>query len=178
MNQTSKIHWLQRFDRYLWWFSFTLGGITLIFMTGFSTWNVLIMRKALNAPIQGAEDLLILSLVTIVALSIPLGARTGAHIEIEVLESSMSAGFAKWSAIVMKCLGAVLLVVLSWRLFHAGSQAERFGETTQQLLISYEPFYYMLAVSSALFAVVVVIDIWQLRTKGKVTKFQLRGDAL
>ena len=64
-------------------------------MTGFSVWNVLIMRKALNSPIVGAEDLLILSLVVIVALSIPLGARTGAHIEIEVFESRMSAGICQ-----------------------------------------------------------------------------------
>jgi TRAP-type C4-dicarboxylate transport system permease small subunit len=114
------MHWLRFFDQIFWWVSLVPGGATLIFMTGFSTWNVLVMRKALNAPIQGAEDLLILSLVVIVAQSIPLGARTGAHIEIEFLESSMTVRFAKWSIIVMKCLGAVLLVVLSWRLFHAG----------------------------------------------------------
>ena len=79
-------------DTALKWIALVFGGLTLIFMTGFSAWNVLIMRKTFNAPILGAEDLLVLALVVIVALSIPYGARTRAHIEIELLETRMSAG--------------------------------------------------------------------------------------
>ena len=165
-------------DRFLTWVSLGLGGATLAFMTGFSVWNVLVMRKALNAPITGAEDLLILALVVIVALSIPLGARTGAHIEIEVLESRMSAGFAKWSMIFVKVLGFVLLVIMAWRLWHAGQSAVRFGETTQQLLISYEPFYYLLAGSAALYALVLLLDIWQLLRTDKVVLLNVGGSSL
>ena len=112
-------------DRCLVWVSPILGGATLVFMTGFSVWNVLIMRKALNSPIVGAEDLLSLALVVIVALSVPLGARTGAHIEIEVLESKMSAWFAKWSMIVVKLLGTGLVVVMAWPHFPRHAKAAR-----------------------------------------------------
>lgn len=165
-------------DRVLTWISLICGGATLAFMTFFSVWNVLIMRKALNAPIIGAEDLLILVLVAIVALSIPLGARSGAHIEIEVFESRMSAAFAKWSMIVIKLLGMALLLVMAWRLWHAGVSAAKFGETTQQLLISYEPFYYLLAVSVALYAVVLALDIWQLLRGRAVVRLKIGGDGL
>jgi len=164
-------------DRLLTWGALICGGATLIFMTGFSVWNVLIMRKALNAPITGAEDLLILSLVVIVALSIPLGARTGAHIEIEVLEARMSVACAKWSMIAVKLMGAALLCVMSWRLWHAGGTASKFGETTQQLLISYEPFYYLLASSIAIYAAVLVLDIWQLLRFGKVVTLSFENGA-
>ena len=163
-------------DRLLKWLSLILGGATLVFMTGFSVWNVLIMRKALNSPIVGAEDLLILSLVVIVALSIPLGARTGAHIEIEVLESRMSAGFAKWSMILVKLLGTSLLAVMAWRLWLSGHGAERFGETTQQLLISFEQFYYLLSVSTGLYAAVLLLDIWQLLRSSKVASLKIGGE--
>lgn len=165
-------------DRALTWVSLTCGGAALVFMTGFSVWNVLVMRKALNNPIVGAEDLLMLSLVVIVALSIPLGARTGAHIEIEVMEARMSAGFAKWSMIFVKLLGALLLGVMAWRLWHAGQSAVRFGETTQQLLISYEPFYYMLAVSVAIYAAVIILDIWQMLRSDKVVQLTIGGGPL
>ncbi|MDF1775470.1 MAG: TRAP transporter small permease [Rhizobiaceae bacterium] len=167
-----------RLDAALNWVSLICGGATLAFMTGFSVWNVLVMRKTLNSPIAGAEDLLILSLVVIVALSVPLGARTGAHIEIEVLEGHMSAGFAKWSMIFVKLLSAALLAVMSWRLWHAGQSAERFGETTQQLLISYEPFYYLLAASVALYAVVVVLDIRALLSGEKIVLLKTGGESL
>lgn len=165
-------------DRVLTWISLICGGFALFFMTGFSVWNVLIMRKALNAPIVGAEDILILLLVVIVALSVPLGARTGAHIEIEVLESKMSAGFAKWSMIGVKLLGVALLVTMSWRLWHAGQSAEKFGETTQQLLISYEPFYYLLAVSMAIYAAVIILDIGQILRSNEVVRLKVGGGAL
>jgi len=155
-------------DTLLKWIALVCGGLTLLFMTGFSAWNVLIMRKAFNAPILGAEDLMVLALVTVVALSIPFGARTGAHIEIELLETRMSPGFGRWSMILVKVLGAVLLFVMARQLWHAGQSAVRFGETTQQLLISYEPFYYMLAVSALLFGIVLITDIWQLLRSGKV----------
>ncbi len=169
---------IRRLDTVLTWVALICGGVTLVFMTGFSVWNVLVMRKALNAPITGAEDLLILALVVIVALSIPLGARTGAHIEIEALESRMSAGFAKWSMIVIKCLAVVLLGFMAWRLWHAGGTASKFGETTQQLLISYESFYYLLSVSAAIYGVVVVLDIWQLLRGDKVVLLRVGGGQL
>ncbi|GAA6208064.1 hypothetical protein NBRC116601_13570 [Cognatishimia sp. WU-CL00825] len=172
-SEIEKFPLIEQLDRVLTWVSLFCGGLTLVFMTGFSVWNVLIMRKALNSPIVGAEDLLILSLVVIVALSIPLGARTGAHIEIEVLEARMSKGFAKWSMIAVKLLGFGLLCVMAQQLLHAGQNAVRFGETTQQLLISFEPFYYLLAASSSFYALVLVLDIWQLMQSDQVVKLKI-----
>lgn len=169
---------LRIFDRVLVWVSLLLGGATLGGMTVLSVWNVLIMRKALNNPIKGAEDVLVLMLVSIVALAIPLGARTGAHIEIEVLETRMSRAFARWSHLLVKVLSLVLLVVMTWRLWHAGQGAVRFGETTQQLMISYEPFYYLLAVSTALYATVVAIEIVQLLRGKKTARLNMGSDVL
>ena len=163
-------------DRILIWVSLTCGGIALAFMTFYSVFNVLVMRKALNAPIQGAEDLLALSLVVIVALSIPFGARTGAHIEIEVLESRMSRAFAKWSMIFVKLLGIGLLAIMSWRLWEAGTKAVKFGETTQQLLISYEPFYYLLSIAIGIYSLVIVLDIWQLIRTDKVRTINIGSE--
>jgi len=167
---------LRGLDKILIWVSLIFGGAALAFMTVFSVWNVLIMRKTMNSPIQGAEDLLALSLVVIVALSIPFGARTGAHIEIEVLESRMSPGFAKWSMIFVKLLGIALLAVMSWRLWEAGTKAVKFGETTQQLLISYEPFYYLLSIAIGIYCLVVVLDIWQIVRNDKIVKIDIGTD--
>jgi len=164
-NSTGLLKWL---DKILIWVSLICGGAALTFMTVFSVFNVLVMRKALNSPIQGAEDLLVLSLVVIVALSVPYGARTGAHIEIEVLESWMSRTFARWSMIIVKILGIGLLAVMSWRLWETGTKAVKFGETTQQLLISYEPFYYLLSIAFAVYTLVLILDIWQLLRYSKV----------
>lgn len=165
-------------DRMLTWLALILGGATLAFMTVYCAFNAAIMRKLLNSPIVGAEDVLVLALVVIVALSIPFGARTGAHIEIDFLESRMSAGFAKWSMILVKCAGFVLLAIMSWRLWHAGDSAARFGETTQLLYIPYGPFYYLLSVAIGIYAAVLILDIWQLFRTGRVVKLKIIGDGL
>ena len=177
-NESSIGKFISLLDKILKFIALIGGGMTLICMTLLSVWNVLIMRKALNAPIIGAEDVMILLLVMIVALSIPLGGRAGAHIEIEVLETHMSEWFAKWSMIFVKLLSVALLSTMAWRLWHAGQSAVRFGETTQQLLISYEPFYYLLSVSIALYALILLLDIWQLLKSGRVVSLKFTGDAL
>lgn len=166
---------LRLLDTALKWVALLLGGLTLGFMTLFSAWNVLIMRKMFNDPILGAEDLLMLALVTVVALSIPFGARTGAHIEIELLENKMSPPFSKWSLVLVKIFCAVLLAVAARQLWHAGQSAVKFGETTQQLLISFEPFYYMLSLSALLYTIVLVTDIWQLLRNGRVVQMKTEG---
>lgn len=139
--------------------AFLAGSATLIFMTVFSTFNVLVMRKALNSPIRGAEDLMVLALVTVVAIAIPFGARTGAHIEIELLEPYMKQRFANISLAVMKLIAIGLVATLSWQLWLAGGQASRFGQASQQLVISFGPFYRILAVSTAIYTVILVTDL-------------------
>ncbi|WP_170763278.1 TRAP transporter small permease [Ruegeria lacuscaerulensis] len=162
-------------DKFLLGIALIGGGLTLAFMVFLSAANVLVMRKIFGAPIKGAEDLLILSLVILVALAIPLGGRTGAHIEIEVFESRMSAGFEKWSMVLLRLIGGGLMFVMSWQLIHAGQKATKFGETTQQLLISYEPFYYLLAISSGLYGIVLFLDVYQRLFRGSVRLLDLGG---
>lgn len=165
--------WLKTLDRGLIGAALIGGGAMLAFMTLFGTFNVLVMRKALNAPIRGAEDLMILSLVILVAIAIPFGGRCGAHIEIEILESRMSPGFSRWSLLVLRLVAGALMLLMAWELIAAGQKATRFGETTQQLLISYEPFYYLLAGCVALYVLVLLADALQLAVSGKLTQIGL-----
>ncbi|MEM9320540.1 MAG: TRAP transporter small permease [Pseudomonadota bacterium] len=180
MTQESPIG--RRADAVLRTISLTLGGLALAGMTGLSVFNVLIMRKALNSPIQGAEDILILALVFVVAISIPFGARNGAHIEIEMLEPYMSPLISRVTLILMKVIGFGLLVIMSWRLWESGKAATQFGETTQQLLISFEPFYYLLSVAIAAYALLLLAEIIHLLRGGALPRSEtgtdLDGDAL
>lgn len=165
--------WIKALDRLLTWLAFGVGGTMLAFMTLFGTWNVLVMRKVLNAPVRGAEDLMILSLVILVAVAIPFGGRCGAHIEIEVMESRMSPGFARWSMFALRLVGGGLMLLMAYELVEAGKKATKFGETTQQLLISYEPFYFLLALCVAVYALVLVSDAVQLILRGRISQLSL-----
>ncbi|WP_417281031.1 TRAP transporter small permease [Celeribacter sp.] len=165
------------FNRWLTRIALATGGTVLTVMTLLCVVNVLIMRKLLAAPIVGAEDALILFLVTFVALSIPFGARTGAHIEIEVVSEMLPRRLALGLHIVARFGGGAFLGLMSWQLAEAGSHAARFGEVTQQLEISYEPFYYLLAVCFGLFAANQIADAWQMIRTGQAAILSLEGEA-
>ncbi len=167
-NNKQLFLWINRLDRVLVSIALIGGGLTLFFMMALSSFNVLVMRKILNFPIKGVEDLLILSLVLLVSFSIPFGGRTGAHIEIEIFESRMSKHFAQWSMLILRLIAGGLMLLMSFQLVHAGQKATQFGETTQQLLISYEPFYYILAVCVGLYVLVLLSDAAQLLMHGQI----------
>lgn len=166
---------LNRIDKMLTYVALFGGGLTLLFLTALSVFNVLVMRKALNAPIKGAEDILVLALVLLVAFAIPFGARTGAHIEIEVLEPAMPRAFARVSLLAMKVLGVITLAIMSWRLSNAGTNAAVFGESSQTLLISLAPFYHLLAVATGVYCVILMLEIWQIVRTGSVRWLSLAG---
>ena len=151
--------WLRLLDLWVERLTFLVGGIGLAVMVLLTSWNVIVMRKALNDPIVGAEDILILNLAILVAVAIPYGGRSGAHIEIEIFETWMSKAFARWSLVAMKLLAIPLVAILAWRLFKSGASARDFGEATQQLLISYEPFYYAMGAMIALYAAILIADL-------------------
>lgn len=175
-QQPRLIRWLDAFDRVLKLLSLTTGGFLLGFMMLFGSFNVLVMRKALNNPIVGTEDLLILSLVLVAAISVPFGGRVGAHIEIEVLERFFPRWFDLTSLLVLRAVGVGLMGVMTWQLIEAGHNAARFGETTQQLLIPYGPFYYVLAACVALYGLVLASDIAQLILHGDIRQIRLGDD--
>ena len=155
----SRPGWLRRLDRWVERLTFLVGGIGLAVMVLLTSWNVIAMRKVLNDPIVGAEDILILNLVILVAVAIPYGGRSGAHIEIEIFETWMSKAVARWSLVAMKLLAIPLVAILAWRLFESGASAREFGEATQQLLISYGPFYFAMGAMIALYVALLIADL-------------------
>ena len=150
---------LRRLDRALTWLALGVGGATLAFMTVLSTVNVLVMRKALNDPIRGGEDLMVLALVVVVAVSIPYGARTGAHIEIELLDEHLPARLRAVTLPLVKVLAIAIVSLLSWQLWLAGGSASRFGEASRELVISFGPFYRILAAAAAVYVFVLVLEL-------------------
>ena len=176
MSPERPLPWLDAFDRVLKLACLWLGAGLLGFMAIYGSFNVLIMRKFLNNPIVGTEDLLVLSLVLVAAISIPFGGRVGAHIEIEVLEHLMPPKLDRVIQLVLRAVAVALMGLMSWQLIEAGHNAERFGETTQQLLIPYGPFYFMLAGCVVLYALVLLSDIAQLLRHGSIRQMPIGGE--
>jgi TRAP-type C4-dicarboxylate transport system permease small subunit len=134
-----------------------LGGLILFILMGMTVLDV-VFRYVLNAPIGGSQDISIVLLVVIVACSIAYGARTGAHVSVDLFGHLFGPTFARVSDILVRIFAAGVTAVWSWQLFRSGRVATQLEEGTLLLAIPFEPFYQVLAIGVWLYAIVLVLE--------------------
>lgn len=140
-----------------------LGGIALGALALLTVADAL-LRSFANRPILGGNDMVQVLLVLVVAASIPLCIHAGRAIAIEMILERLPAGPRVVITKMSDLLCATVLAVLSWRCAINASQAALFGETTMLLQIPFGPFYWCLAVSFALSALLFALKFagWRL----------------
>ncbi|MDF1592711.1 MAG: TRAP transporter small permease [Desulfobacterales bacterium] len=157
---------LDRLDRIVRSTALWGGGLMLVGLMGLTVVDV-ILRYLFNAPIYGARDVAKLILLVMVALSVAYSARTGGQISIEVFSAMMGPRLLRWIEVLVRFVATAMLLVLTWRLWHSGQNAGRFGEASLALQIPFKPFYFILAVGMLLYAAVLIAEIplyWRNRT--------------
>jgi len=135
-----------------------IGGLVLTFMVGVTVVDVT-LRYVFNSPIPGGEDYGSLSLCVLVATAIAYSARTGGQVSVELFVNLAGPRITRWTDLVARLLTVAMLVVLGWQLIVAGLSAAKYGEASFALLIPLEPFFYILAFSMALYALVLTAEI-------------------
>ena len=158
-NQPEADRTLDRIDRVVRPVALYFGGFVVIALTLLTVIQVG-FRYVLNSPIDGADDLAQLLLVAVVAFSVAQSGRTGGQVAVEILGTIGGPKTIRWTDILVKSLGVVMLVVLALKLIDNGNHAADFGEATLTLLISFGPFFYLLAFGMALYALVLIVEIY------------------
>jgi TRAP-type transport system small permease protein len=149
---------LDRLSRVVRWVALWGGGLMLGGLTGLTVVDV-VLRYIFNSPIYGARDAAKLILLVMIALSVAYSARTGGQISIEVFSSMMRPRLLRWMDVFDRCIATAMLLVLTWRLWHSGQNAGKFGEASLALQIPYKPFYIILAAGMLLYAAVLIAEI-------------------
>jgi TRAP-type transport system small permease protein len=136
------------------------GGAVLLGLLGLVLFDV-VMRYALRLPFLGAYEMTELAMVLIVFLALPYCAVTGGHVAVDVLGSILDRPSLRWLTAAIHLSGASLMTVIAWQatLYALGSGAR--GEATNMLKIPRLPFELVTAVSTALFAVTLVVLAWR-----------------
>jgi len=137
-----------------------VGGAALLALMGLILFDVL-MRYVLRLPFLGGFELTELTMVLIVAFGLPYCAATDGHVSVDLLAPALDRPSLRWIPVVLNFAGAVLMAVMSWQaaLYAAGS-AER-GEATNMLGVQIYPFQLVIAASTAVFAVVLLVQAWR-----------------
>lgn len=132
-----------------------VGGFA-VFTLMLLTVSDALLRSFANRPILGANDLVQVILVVVVACAVPLCIAGGRAIAIEFLVARLPIRIGKPVGQAMSVIAAVALGYLAWRCWVNAGEAARFGETTMLLQIPFGPFYLALAISFAVSAALFV----------------------
>ena len=158
-NQPEADRALDRVDSVVRPVALYFGGFVVMALTLLTVMQVG-FRYVLNSPIKGADDLAQLLLVAVVTFSVAQSGRTGGQVAVEILGTIGGPKTTRWTDILVKALGVVMLLILTLKLIDNGNHAADFGEATLTLLISFGPFFYLLAFGMALYAVVLIVEIY------------------
>ena len=142
-----------------WLAEFAVGAALVVLML--VTVTDALMRSLLDRPILGGGDVIQVTLVVVVACALLLCIAAGRAIAIDVLVRALPPALARTLHRAVAGLCAAALLYLAWRCFLNGREAEMFGETTMLLQIPFGPFYWVLAASLALSALLFLVEFWR-----------------
>lgn len=122
------------------------------------TIGAVIMRYFFNAPILGAQDLSQVSLVLVVFPAMAYCGWTGGHVALDLISSLIKPTALRWTEAIIQAICAALFVFITWQTWHRALDAVKYGTATNLIEIPYAPFYFVVALSSGLYAVVLFIQ--------------------
>ena len=150
---------LEVVDRVVRPISLYLGG-TVLMALGTLTITAVGFRYLLNSPIFGASDIKQLLLLAVVTFSVAHSGRTGGQVAVEILDSIGGPKITRWTDIIVKIIGVVMLAILSWQLIINGINAADYGEASGSLSIPFGPFFIALASGMSLYGIVMIAEIY------------------
>ena len=135
-----------------------LGGVVLVAMVALTVVDVA-LRKFWNAPIFGAQNISELALLVVVFCAVAHCGREKGHIAITLLGDRLGPRLGRFADILVNLVGAAVFVVLTWRALVAALQAIEIERASNLLAIPHWPFYAMIALGSALYAIVQLLEV-------------------
>ena len=165
---------LRPLDRLVHLLAYYFGGMLLVVLVLVTNIDVT-LRKSFeyfgNPLFNGANDLSRISLLLIVAVALGYGARTGGNVSVEILDSVLPKSVTRWVHFVIKLFTSGLLFVAAYKMAGAGIASIRYKETSYELNIPQEGFYYLYAAGIAIYALIQLLEAIVLAADGKVDLF-------
>ena len=130
-EQSSGHHWLWNLPSWL--------AAGALFMLMLMTFSDVIMRSALNNPIEAATEMTRIFMAVIVFSCLPAVSWRGSHI-VDLLDSRFSETIGRWRDILIDLACGAMLAWPAWRVFELAARARSYGDVTEYLNI---PQFYM-----------------------------------
>lgn len=152
---------VEKFDRAVRLLALAGGGV-LVFLVVLTVVDVF-MRKFLNAPIFGGQDIAMMSLVLVVFFGMAYCARIGGHVSVDLISNS-NPKLLRFTDLINNLIGAFVIGALCW---HTATETYTDlinGRTTNMVPVYYWPFEAAIAVCCGLFTIVLLYNAWRAAT--------------
>ena len=123
-----------------------------------------VFRYLFTAPILGVEDTLQMGMVAVIFGAAPYVWRNAEHIVVDLLPEYRLTGLRILRDLTIRLLIIGLMGLLAWQAWVGAEDAEFFGNATNMIEIPYQPFYWMIAGSTAFHALLALVEAFQICT--------------
>jgi len=123
------------------------------------TFTGVVMRYVFDAPILGNNEIIEMASVVLVMLAMPSAAQKEVHIRVDVFDGAIGAFGRLAGDILARGISIYLLTLLGWRSWGKLADAAEYGDATNMLTIPLWPFYGLLVLGAALYALVLAIQL-------------------
>lgn len=134
-----------------------LAGLVLLWLMVLTVVAV-VMRKAVQSPILGVDDLSEVSLLLLVFLSMAYCGRTQGHIYVDLIAGLVRAGVLRLLDVIVQLVGGAVLMFIAWNTIGRAIEALSQNEATNLLFLPLYPFYLVVAIGFALYAAVLIVQ--------------------
>jgi TRAP-type transport system small permease protein len=141
-----------------------LAGISLIFMVLVIAVGV-VMRFVLAMPILGANEIVQLTAVAVVALALPHCTSSDGHVRVDVLDQAIGPVGRLIGDVLSRLLSIIVLGVVAWRASLKSLDALKYGDATNMLSLPIWPFYGLLAFGVTFAALALAIQLVEILTR-------------
>ena len=132
-----------------------IGGVTLLCLMLLTVYAV-IMRYVFDAPLLWALDYARVGLVIVTFMGLAYCGWTGGHIAVDFIGGFAPPIVLRISDTIIRLTCAVLIALMAWQGLEQGLDALEMGEGTNEVEIPLFPFFLVVAIGCAAYAIVLI----------------------
>lgn len=144
------------FERFLRLLAYA-GGLVLAALAVMVIYEIF-MRYFFGRPFRGGFEMTEVAMAVIVACGLPYTAIKDGHVSVDIFSKVLDRPGFRWLNFAVHTLGAATLFLLAWQSWKHALSGMAYGDVTNMMRIPLFPFQMGVAVSAALFGVVVAIN--------------------
>jgi TRAP-type C4-dicarboxylate transport system permease small subunit len=145
---------MQLFDRFLRMLALASGAVMILLVL--VTVTDVVMRYVFNKPLASAWEFTEFSMALIVFLGIAYCGWTGGHIAVDVFSRWLDRPSLRYLPAILSFIGAALFALIAYRAML--ETITTFDQVSNTLRWPFYPFRFTVAASSAIFALVMVVQ--------------------